>query len=550
MTDRMTVVLPVWLTVLSVMLPVASAAAPVEGAVVRKVVLQRDPIFSPEDRASAPWLPLGWADAVHVDTRAQVIRRELAFQEGERLDADALEESARRLRRRGLFAEVELEARPAPGDSVDILVRTRELWTTTLEFSYERFDGQVLWAAEVAERSLLGTGYGLSLARSEDIDRDSWAAGFDAPQLLGSRRWEARGSAARSDDGSATQWALARPFFRVGSAWATEARFANVGSRPRATVPGADGAYVRPHVDVTVLELGARWRLATRPGHVLRWGLALEHESQRVQDGRVLGVVDPDGEGGGDIFFGEREREDRDLWTPGLLVARETRRYGQYRFLERMGRVEDIPLGPTFELAAGWALADRAALGGPAWRARARWFTPRGEWLLHGNVEASGLDAESGPVNVRQSARATAWWLPHDQWRLVLSMLAGSGSGLDRHRSFSLGVESGLRASRVAALRGDRLLRANAAVRWHHREPLWGLFTPGAAAFVDLGDAWVAEEEDLEIGRLRGSVGFGLRVGLDKASQSLPLRFDIAWPFLEQSGTDGPVLSVGSGHAF
>ena len=74
----------------------------------------------------------------------------------------------------------------APGDSVDIRVRTRELWTTTLEFSYESFDGQAIWAAEIAERSVLGTGYGISLARSEDIDRDSWAVGAEAPQLLAS----------------------------------------------------------------------------------------------------------------------------------------------------------------------------------------------------------------------------------------------------------------------------------------------------------------------------------------------------------------------------
>jgi outer membrane protein assembly factor BamA len=127
------------------------------------------------------------ADAVHGVTHEQVIRRELLFAEGERLDPAKLVESERNLRALGLFRRVEIRAIPVGADEVDVVVRTRDSWTTEVSGSVGRAGGKGHYGISLEEKNLFGTAKKFSLAAAERPDRSTREILYSDPQFLGRR---------------------------------------------------------------------------------------------------------------------------------------------------------------------------------------------------------------------------------------------------------------------------------------------------------------------------------------------------------------------------
>ena len=103
----------------------------------------------------------------NLQTRDQVIRRELRQFEGAWYSAGAVNRSRARLRRLGYFQDVSIETPAVPGtaDQVDMKVVVKERNTGSLSFSlgYSDSDGALV-GASYAQRNLLGTGRELRVA--------------------------------------------------------------------------------------------------------------------------------------------------------------------------------------------------------------------------------------------------------------------------------------------------------------------------------------------------------------------------------------------------
>ncbi len=103
----------------------------------------------------------------NLQTRDQVIRRELRQFEGAWYSAGAVSRSRARLRRLGYFQDVSIETPAVPGtaDQVDMKVVVKERNTGSLSFSlgYSDSDGTLV-GASYAQRNLLGTGRELRVA--------------------------------------------------------------------------------------------------------------------------------------------------------------------------------------------------------------------------------------------------------------------------------------------------------------------------------------------------------------------------------------------------
>ena len=103
----------------------------------------------------------------NLQTRDQVIRRELRQFEGAWYSAGAVSRSRARLRRLGYFQDVSIETPAVPGtdDQVDMKVVVKERNTGSLSFSlgYSDSDGALV-GASYAQRNLLGTGRELRVA--------------------------------------------------------------------------------------------------------------------------------------------------------------------------------------------------------------------------------------------------------------------------------------------------------------------------------------------------------------------------------------------------
>ena len=56
---------------------------------------------------------------------------------------------------------------------VDLVVRTRDVWTLNPGFSYSRAGGENDVGAQIEEQNLLGTGQKMAIAWGDDVDREA-----------------------------------------------------------------------------------------------------------------------------------------------------------------------------------------------------------------------------------------------------------------------------------------------------------------------------------------------------------------------------------------
>src|SRR5690606_482467 len=115
-----------------------------------------------------------WANRMHVTTRESVIESVLLFEEGDPLEPRLLAESARLLRARDFLVEatVEPSAYHEETNTVDILVVARDGWSLSPEIKIGRNGGENELGLGIEESNLLGTGKGLTVSYSTDVDRD------------------------------------------------------------------------------------------------------------------------------------------------------------------------------------------------------------------------------------------------------------------------------------------------------------------------------------------------------------------------------------------
>lgn len=119
---------------------------------------------------------------LHVTTRGDVIRRDLLFSAGQKIDTTRIAESLRRLRHRQYLADAQVEGYSCSGRaSVDLLVRTRDRWTTKPSLSVQSTSSFV----GIQEDDLFGTGNSGSFSFALREGKAGVAAGYESFWFLG-----------------------------------------------------------------------------------------------------------------------------------------------------------------------------------------------------------------------------------------------------------------------------------------------------------------------------------------------------------------------------
>lgn len=527
----------------------AASEGEASGVIVREIRIDRSPIFDEEDRERFGWLPLSIVNDLHIDTRVGVIERELLFAEGQPLDPEHLQESERKLRGLGIFTDVVVEAEPAPGDSVDVVVRTQEVWSTSIDVGYESFEDERFWSLSLSERNLLGTARRVDFQLDSGVDRSSWAVGLGDPQLFDGT-WNGSVSWRDADDGNAINWRLSRPYVSLTDRAAFDLFFSDRTTSPRYYI--ADGAYVRPKGEFTDIGIEFGHRLGATASRVWRGAAGYRLHGQELTAEGSLAIETPRG------TLDQRYELPRDVpenesWrTVYLGISQRTRIYEELRFVRGMGKVEDIAFGPEFDLRLGWTTRALGSTDSGLWLdMRSSWFGRSGRgWLHEVSVSSRGLVTGDGGRDLRVVADLQGYHRLLEGLTFATGFRGGAISQADRHQVFSLGLESGLRAARFREFNGDRLLRANFELRAVYTPGLLDTFVPGVTLFADTGVAWFEEERDFRPEELRGAYGVGLRLGFVRAADDLPVRLDLAWPALYDLDRSSPVISVGTGQVF
>src|SRR6185295_11964381 len=150
------------------------------------IKIERTDVFNLDDpdERHAPYI---LANKLHYETRESIIRRELLFVEGDPADPDVLYESERNLRRLAfLHDNTRIVTVPRDDGRVDVVVHTRDIWTTKPSISIKSQGNETTGRLSFAEENLFGYGKRLGISFRKDLDRDSGGIEYSDPRLLGS----------------------------------------------------------------------------------------------------------------------------------------------------------------------------------------------------------------------------------------------------------------------------------------------------------------------------------------------------------------------------
>jgi len=459
------------------------------------------------------------ANLLHLRTRVPVVRRELLFKTGDRLDPEALSQTERNLRALGLFRRVEVRALPPENGIVRVLVRVHDAWSLATGTSFRREGGFDSYDVRLRENNVAGLGMGLAMRYAVGFERRERAASFTDARLLGSRERIALVFASRSD-GSVREFSLSRPFYSLASPSGHGVGWRTARERYRTYEDGrvlheynlstADGA-IGWSGRIGAVRRGSAWRIGGGYRYVAReytstpWSRPGEEQDMPAsyrRGGPYVGLQ----------FLQHRYETRRDLIAPD--------------------RDSDFNLGLNANVEV-FVSSPRTGLGTDS-RLVAGLSLERG-WRLPGGgltTVAGRVGAESGgrlPARGDVSGTVRAWF-PHSKVHLTAVFAEGHAwVNPDRGVLDYLGGTPGLRGFRENQFAGTRSLLVIVEERKYFAWRLAGLVRPGIVAFAEVGA--IGGGGPLRAGRIvHADVGVGLRLVRLRSAPTSVIKVDVAAP--------------------
>ncbi|MBK8284075.1 MAG: hypothetical protein IPK97_03945 [Ahniella sp.] len=460
------------------------------------------------------------ANALHVDSREQSVRRVLLFEEGELLKPRLLAETERLLRAKAAFQDASVRVVAVHDGLADIEVHTRDLWSLELEVSYGRSGGQNKSTYGIKESNLLGTGYLIEAGTFDSVDRSGNQFGFATPEF-GRQRWQAGLAFQDNSDGHTWSASVERPFYAFDTSWAVAVRGTGnlrdeyryeLGERREGFEVDAEAHEV---VFGKATDLG---RATPEQTKALRWTVGIASDQATFQ---AL-------PGGRPEFAASLQ--DRDLVYPFVGIEFAEDKFGTTRNRDLIGRTEDIQLGWQASVRVG---ASRESLGAAddAWiyrfaLSRTVRVGARATFGLEANLSGRRQDGHLrdalSATRLRYDYRWNDFTTTHVAYRFDI------GRKLDEDHTLFLGADTGLRGYPLRYASGDRLSLFTAEQRFYTEWYPWRLFRVGGAIFVDAGaarfDGRVDPTGDLV------DAGIGLRLFNTRGSLGKVIHIDLAAP--------------------
>ncbi len=510
--------------------------------IVRQDVFDLD---NPDER-HAPYV---LADRLHVETRETVIRRELLFKEGDPADPDVLYESERNLRRLHFLHEnTRIETVPRADGRVDVVVHTRDVWTTRPAVSFKKEGDRTTGRFSFVEDNLLGRGKSASLDFKKELDRNSGGVQYSDPRLWGSW-WTSNASYSSRSDGLLYALDAERPFYSLRTRQAGGGGGSHFSQVDTLQLDGEDAPGFRQrHTDFEV-----HYGRALRTGYdtvrrlVVRF--RLQDDLFAVEPGEApLSPLPP--VGGAEYVALPDDRRFRVLEAEYQSAAV---RYARVSYLDRFDRYQDINLGNDWAVSLGispTALGDdhnHAFITGRL----DRWFHFSPNTYSQGEITTSGRSLAGVGQNVVTQATMRHYYVGLPRQTLVAHLEQRWGHNLDGDAQFLLGAESGLRGYDSRRFDGNKRLLLNVEDRAYIVFDWLHLVSVAFAGFADAGFVWRAGESE-DLGDIVGDAGIGLRFDVTRGAGGTVIRLDYAYPLNPLGREENPrgVLSFTAGQAF
>lgn len=486
-----------------------------------------------DEGAEEPPLVFRLADKLHVTTREGVLRRQLLLKPGDPYSGARRRESERILRGNDYLYDAHLEPVAVHDGVVDMVLKTRDVWTTRFGLGFGRAGGVNKTHLGIEDANFLGTGKQVALKRNSDVDRVETVLGYRDNSLFGSR-YRTELAHASNSDGNRDSLRFERPFFSLDARWTAgvqatdDKRVDSLWSLGQ--VESSFGHHERD------ADLWAGWSKGLRGASTLRWTAGFSLRDDLFETLPAGGAPAP---------------PDRRLAYPWIGVERVHDGYVALQNLDKIHKTEDVNLAPTWRARLGYssptfgsdraeAVLESGASGGRA--------LGGGKMLLL-DAAVTGRAGANGPRNAVAEGGARLVVPDMKHGNLMVWLRGTFAHDLDPENRILLGGDTGLRGYPLRYAYGDRSGLAGIEQRLYG-DHQWGhLLRVGAAAFAEMGYASGGDAPANNLGVLR-DVGLGLRLGSSRSSHGAMIHLDVAFPLDAAGDQRHPQLLVSTGDTF
>ena len=491
-------------------------------------IVNHEVFDEPDDGISTPYRI---ANNIHVRTRDEVVRRELLFDSGDRLDQELVEQTERNLRALPFLRDARIEMvdvdedRDGRADRVDVRVMTWDTWSLAPRVDFRQVQDRTLWELGVSEKNLFGLGKSMTLTHRINLDRTIDRVSYTDPQLVGSNV-SLLASLAKLSDGDEQFLGVDRRYLSLRDPWS----WSMGGGSFRRTDPifedGDEIGRLRHRGQWADVEASRAVRRGAQ--HALR-----VHGAYRLREERV-------------------GSEGRDFGVAEVGVRSVGHRFVRLTHVNQFERSEDFNLGAD---AFGTVGLSTPTLGGS--EARALFLSaghaqgvPLGDG--HFLIAEGRFDGrhERGEWRNALTTFRGRYLLKHAERRALVGRVTYQrGHNLDPEVQLLLGAETGLRGYPVRRFSGNRLLLMTVEERWFFADDVGQLFSFGLAGFVDSGFVW-ADEREFDLCDLKTAVGVSLLLGSNRLSTRGGVRLDVGYGLNRITEAGRWVFAVGSDIGF
>lgn len=514
-----------------------SAAIKKNQPLISRISIRGTDVFDLDTNVSLNKFPYSQINFLHIKTNESVVANELLFKVGDRLDPFLIDETERNLRALPFIRAARVAKFPQRDGTVALVVHVNDAWTTEPQINVGGINKVDTTEFGFKEKNLLGMGktVGVFYKKSDHFIQREYT--YTDPRLLGSR-WQLRGHALSKTDGHSRTLTLERPFYAADTKWSARTLY----DRDISTIDEFSNSVRVSRFEQTKETSEAAMGIKVGGGRDL-----VNHAGLRYQ------TVNRDFARTSETAAGRTIPDHDDLQTIFLDIDSTHNDFIKATHLEKMTRVEDLNLGPIFQLSPGLSPhainTKRSSSTQFAANLKKRKMSQKGH-LLDGEFGYSGRNTFENGENQRYNFRLKYYFRASEMQTMVLNTRADWGDNLDPDNQVKLGGDNGLRAFKVDDINGTKGWVLNAEDRLFLTDELWNLLSIGAVVFYDTGFVW-ARGEPVALHKLKSAVGVGLRFGLTRSSNEVILRLDFAYRTQRINSNDPKfVVIFGTGQAF
>lgn len=513
-----------------------SAFADPSDHVISRITVRGTDIFDLDLNPKLRHFPYTTVNFLHVQTREEVIRRELLFKVGDRYDPFLVQETERNLRALSFIRAARVARFPQRDGTVALVVHVNDAWTTEPQINLGGKNGISETEVGFREKNLFGFGKDIQFMykKGEDFTRRQFEY-FDP--RLGGTRFQLKARTTDETDGHAERLDITRPFFSADTRWSTRLSVDHSVYDLDEIEDNRKVSEFQQTKDVE--EIALAFKVGGGRDVVTHAGLRYRQDDRKF---------DPNP--GTDPVRGIPT--DRRLETVFLDLDASRTNFIEMTHLEKMNRVEDLNLGPRVQISPGVSPSqlndetDPSVLEG--FFEKQTLF--RAEHLLVQRLAYAGRETFTRGQNEKYEAALKYYHRPSDLHTLVVNTRVNWANDLDPDDRIQLGSDNGMRNHDIDRFIGTKSVLVNVEDRIFLVDEALNLFAVGAVVFVDSGYAW-PRGRPVALSDMRTDIGTGLRLGLTRSSNEVIVRFDIAYRLQEDSREDSRfVFTFGTGQAF